>query len=167
MCNRELSVTQASVQSFARFGAFVAASEGAPFEGGSVSSYREKAGLIDAGGGRISVGVLNLKTRPLTFCELERHVSTPELLVAVKGDVAFPVAPANHPGSYPDVHAVEAFRLNQGEAVIMDTGVWHGLPFPLGESATLLVIFREDTPARDFELSNLTEQQGTLFQVAL
>lgn len=167
MNSSKLHVKQASVQSFARFGTFVAASEGAPFEGGNTASYREKAGVIDAGGGRVSVGVLNLKARPLAVSELERHVATPELLVAVEGDVVIPVAPANHPGVNPDVHAVEVFRLNQGEAVILNTGVWHGLPFPLDESATLLVIFKEDTPSRDFELCNLAERRGTSFEVAL
>jgi ureidoglycolate lyase len=154
MDNSALPVKQASAQSFAAYGTFVAASEGAPFEGGSAAAYKEKVGVLDTGG-RTSVGVLNLKARESEFHELERHVATPELLVMVKGDVVFPVAPANQPESAPDAAALEAFRVNQGEAVIMRPGVWHGLPFPLQAEATVLVIFKEGTPDQDFQLNDL------------
>lgn len=165
MSNSGLQAKQASAQSFRRYGTFVAGSQGAPFEGASPASYKEKVGIMDIGGGRVSVGVLNLKARALTFSELERHIATPELLVVVEGDVVFPVAPANHPDNAPDAAGVELFRLGRGEAVIMSPGVWHGLPFPLGPSATLLVVFKEGTPDHDFEL--VKTQQGTEFEITL
>ncbi|HHW14360.1 MAG TPA: hypothetical protein GXX28_05440 [Firmicutes bacterium] len=167
MSNTTLSVRRASPESFGRFGTFVSAAEGAPFEAGAAAAYKEKVGVLDVGGARVSVGVLNLKQRPLDFHELERHVATPELLVAVKGDVVFPVAPANQPQPTPEVGALEVFRLNQGEAVIMNAGVWHGLPFPLQGEATLLVVFKEGTPTADFQLSDTGKEQGRSFTIAL
>lgn len=167
MSNTTLSVRRASAESFGRFGTFVSAAEGAPFAAGEAAAYKEKVGVLDVGGGRVSVGVLKLQQRPLDFHELERHVATPELLVAVQGDVVFPVAPPNHPLPSPEAEALEAFRLNQGEAVIMNPGVWHGLPFPLQGEATLLVVFKEGTPTADFQLSDTQKEQGRSFVVAL
>lgn len=154
-----LNPKRASKESFAAYGTFVAASEGAPLESGGVVSYREKAGVMGIDGGRVSVGVLRLTARPYEFHELERHVATPELLVMVEGDVVFPVAPANHPAPAPEAAAVEVFRVGQGEAVIMAPGVWHGLPFPLSGEATLLVVFREGTPDHDFVLADVGSRQ--------
>ncbi len=167
MSNTTLSVRRASAESFGRFGTFVAAAEGAPFAAGEAAAYREKVGVLDVGGGRVSVGVLRLKKRPLDLHELERHLATPELLVAAEGDVVFAVAPANQPEPSPEAGAVEAFRLNQGEAVIMNPGVWHSLPFPLQGEATLLVVFKENTPAADFQLADTAKEHGRSFTVAL
>lgn len=153
MDNSMVPAKRASAQSFAAYGTFVAASEGLPCEGEAKAAYTEKVGVLNTGG-RTSVGVLNLKAREFEFRELERHVATPELLVMVKGDVIFPVSPAS-PGSSPIPGELEVFRVNQGEAVIMEPGVWHGLPFPLQAEATVLVIFREGTPDQDFQLHDL------------
>lgn len=156
-----MRVQRASSGSFRKFGTYVAASEGTPIEAGGFFSYKEKAGLMEIGG-PVSVGVLKLVERPLEFSELERHVATPEMLVALEGDVVFPLAPANAPHSAPEAGAIEAFRLNQGEAVIMEAGVWHGLPFPLHGQAVLLVVFKEGTPDHDFDLQSA---QGQRFEV--
>lgn len=160
-----LPVIDASAEAFSRFGRFVASSEGFPLTGDASVTYREKVGVM-ALAGPVSVGVLNLATRgPQRFHELERHVATPELLVAVEGDVAFAVAPANQPAPAPDLSQVAAFRLRQGQAVIMRPGVWHGLPFPLGDRASLLVVFQEGTPDRDFQLADTQKDGGTTFTI--
>lgn len=167
MSSFTLSVRPISSKSFSRFGTFISATEGAPLEAGAVEAYKEKVAVLDVGGGRVSVGALNLKQRPLGFYKLERHTATPELLVAVKGDVALPVAPANQPQLAPDIQELEVFRLNQGEAVMMKAGVWHGLPLPLQGDAALLVIFREGTPIADFQSYDAEKEQGRSFTLTL
>lgn len=166
MAAAALPVLPASGGAFAAYGVYVAASEGAPLNQGAFVSYKEKVGVMDTGG-PVSVGVLRLKKRDPEFHELERHVVTPEMLVAVEGDVVFPVAPAACPASALDASAVEVFRLRQGEAVIMAPGVWHGLPFPLEEDATLLVVFKEGTPDHDFDLHDLKVARDLVFSVEL
>jgi ureidoglycolate lyase len=110
--------------------------------------------------GSVSVGVLRAVKRGFDFHEMERHVETPEMLVAVQGDVLVPVAPANHPADAPAAEETEVFHLRQGEALIMNTGVWHWLPFPLQGEAVLLVVFKEGTPDNDFTLYDLQAGKG-------
>lgn len=159
MATRVLAVTPASAESFRRFGVFVAAAEGAPIPEGSAFSYKEKVGVM-ATRGSTSVGILRAVGRSPEFHEMERHVATPEMLVALEGDVLVPVAPANHPAEAADARAIEVFRLRQGEAVILDPGVWHWLPYPLSPEAAVLVVFKEGTPDHDFTLCDLQATQG-------
>lgn len=161
---RNLPVRPASRDSFARFGVFLAASEGLPLEAGAAFTFQEKVGLMDIDG-RVSAGVLRVARRPGEFSVLERHTATPELLVALDGEVIVPVAPANHPSPAPDPGALEAFRLGQGEAVILRPGVWHALPFPKEHDSTLLVVFREGTPDEDLTLVDLAETDRLTFQL--
>lgn len=160
-----LHVSMASRDSMGPFGTFVAATEGCRIPSGESFSYTEKVRVMEIPG-HISVGILNLKQRPLTFHELERHVQTPELLVALKGDVVFAVAPAGQPGQLPSKDAVIVLHLCQGEGVVLNKGVWHGLPFPLGPEANLSVVFQIDTPARDFELYDFGKQ-GFAFEIVV
>jgi hypothetical protein len=49
-----------------------------------------------------------------------------------------------------DAGAVEIFRVEPGEAVVIGDGVWHSACLPVeGASATYFVVFRRGTPRAD------------------
>jgi len=78
---------------------------------------------------------------------LERHLSTPEILIPVDTPFALPLLIDGEPESN-----LQVFRVNIGEAVAIDTGVWHGASIPLEKPrATYFVIFRQWTPHEDVE----------------
>jgi ureidoglycolate lyase len=73
---------------------------------------------------------------------MERHDRTPEILIPVDAPFVLPVMDG--------AGRVEAFRVDPGEAVVIDPGVWHSACRPVGaEEATYFVLFRRGTPAED------------------
>lgn len=86
---------------------------------------------------------------------LERHLRTPEVLIPVHTPFALPVLVD---GELED--NLQVFRVNVGEAVVINAGVWHSASLPLGNpEATYFVIFRRGTPSEDVEkrIINSTE----------
>lgn len=77
--------------------------------------------------------------------EMERHLDTQELLLALDGDAVITVAKADNNAPDPNEETMRCFCMKQGTGVIFDTGAWHALPLTLNESSMLLVIFRENT----------------------
>lgn len=74
---------------------------------------------------------------------MERHERTPELLVAMDGDLVLPVMTS-------DEKQVRAFRFGPGQAVVIGQNVWHSACLPAGSNpARYFVIFRRGTPAED------------------
>ncbi len=79
---------------------------------------------------------------------VERHLRTPELLIPVDAPFILPVAG-------PD-GTVSAYRVDPGEAVVIDEAVWHGPCIPVGkQTCTYFVIFRKGTPFEDVEKRNV------------
>lgn len=78
---------------------------------------------------------------------MERHARTPELLIPIDAPFILPVVPEDAPD-----HAVEAFQVDLGEAVLIGPGVWHSACHPVGQDvATYFVLFRRGTPQEDVE----------------
>lgn len=89
--------------------------------------------------------------RPVTW--MERHELTPELLIPIDQPFILPVMRAE---AGPD--AVEAFRVDVGEAVVIGPNIWHSACQPVGaDSATYFVIFRKGTPAEDVYKTDLAD----------
>lgn len=73
---------------------------------------------------------------------MERHMRTPEVLIAVDRPFLLPVMSEDG--------KVEAFLVEAGEAVVIARGVWHSACKPVdGDEATYFVIFRRGTPQED------------------
>lgn len=80
---------------------------------------------------------------------VERHLYTPEILIPVDAPFVLPVVT--------DHDTVHAFKVNIGEAVIIDPGVWHGPCLPVGKNeSTYYVIFRKGTPGDDVEKKDIS-----------
>jgi len=93
---------------------------------------------------------------------LERHVKTPEILVPIEGDFILPVAPAGNlqdPEETPEASSVEAFLVRSDQAVVMEKGVWHTAPIPIGEETSFFVIFRKETTKQDAAFKKLKNDE--------
>ncbi len=131
-----------------------------PEAGGPEFSYHQVLAPGELGDGNIMAELICRK-RPLTVGKLERHLATPEILVALDAGAVVCVAP---PGADPAScrpSDIRALPLRQGQALWMDRGVWHWLPFPVrAGQVTMLLIFREGTGDRDIEFRELAEPVG-------
>jgi ureidoglycolate hydrolase len=93
---------------------------------------------------------------------LERHVKTPEILVPIKGDFILPVAPAGNLEDLteiPEASGVEAFLVRSNQAVVMEKGVWHTAPIPIGKETSFFVIFKKETTKQDAVFKKLRNDE--------
>ena len=104
--------------------------------------------------GPIEVGLCVTEAREPVVRKLERHLQTPELLVALDGDMLVPVAPPSENGPR-DLGGVQ---LPRNHAFVFGRGVWHGWPLPTtGGTVRYLVIFRRGTLGKDLDVRELPE----------
>ncbi|HEX2983323.1 MAG TPA: ureidoglycolate lyase [Ignavibacteriales bacterium] len=76
---------------------------------------------------------------------IERHMETPEILVPIDAPFILPLLKEGD-----NENALEAFKVDVGEAVVIDKAVWHGACFPVGkEKSSYFVIFKKGTPFND------------------
>lgn len=108
-------------------------------------------------GGVTSTGILCCHQRELIIKKMERHVNTPEVLVAVEGDSLICLSrPSNKDDEIKDI---KAFYLKQGSAVALNAGAWHWVPFPINcEMSKFIVVFTQGTEDNDLEIKDLDEK---------
>lgn len=93
--------------------------------------------------GEAEVGWCVVRAHDAPIDWFEKHDRTPELLIPVDAPMILPVMDADA--------NVAAFRVDVGQAVIINRNVWHSACIPAGgaASASYFVIFRRGTPAED------------------
>lgn len=110
--------------------------------------------------GSIELGICVAKNRAFVVDTLEQHAETAELLAALRGDFITPVTTSVmiDGKQCPDMEKITAVRVNQGEGVVFDKGIWHWTPYAVTESCDVLVAFKTDTPKNDFIANKLTTE---------
>ena len=104
-----------------------------------------------------SAGCLDCGVRSGRLEKMERHLKTPELLVAMEGDSVLCVAPPQEPKKG-RLEGVRAIRVRKGQALVLDMGSWHWIPFPEGgRPSRFLVVFRSLTGADDLGFCDFAE----------
>jgi ureidoglycolate hydrolase len=128
-----------------------------PEAGGDDYSYHQVLGPEEFGESGIMAELICRK-RALVLRTLERHLDTPEILAAMDGDVIVcAAAPGVDPARCTST-GVRAFMVRQGQALWMEKGTWHWLPFPVQAArVTMLLIFREGTGDHDIEFRDLEQ----------
>lgn len=102
---------------------------------------------------RLTVGILTGKKRREKLESIERHLNTEELLVQLENDgVIYLARPSDQTPARSDV---QPFLLKQGEAIVLDKGTWHWIPFPVGEECKTLVVFKDRTGQDDYEVQTV------------
>jgi len=128
---------------FAPFGKIVTAPKAAPTS--QAYDYKFWSDLADYHvHGETEIGLCTVYAQPKQeISGVERHMRTPEILIPVDAPFVLPL--------FDDSRGkAEAFRVNIGEAVVINTGIWHGACLPVGKKeATYFVIFRKGTPHED------------------
>jgi ureidoglycolate hydrolase len=120
-------------------------------------TYWKQRARFSLAGGKGEVGFLIARPHRGVYRVLETHLKTPEILIALNCDINMPVAPAaRRKRDKPDVTKVRAFRVARGSAIVLNRGVWHYLPQPVGRRpAEILVVFADNTSANDCTVCDL------------
>lgn len=160
---RLISAVHASSDSFKGMGAFIANNTDTqglkPSNQSEIQTFYGKLGIMECKEA-IEFGLCIAKNRPIRITQLEQHAKSSELLVALSGDFISPVSPSiiKDGRMIPDIDKVIAVRVNQGEGIIFNVGIWHWTPYPVEDTATILVAFKKNTPEEDFILENLSDE---------
>jgi len=102
-----------------------------------------------------SAGVLESVPRPKVLGRMERHLRTREALIALDGEAVLCVAPPQE-SVHGELSGITAVRICAGQALILEVGAWHWIPFPVGTStARFLVIFKSGTGKDDLYYHDL------------
>ncbi len=104
-----------------------------------------------AKGSDVEVKHIDVDRADKTYERLEIHDLSPQVYAVVKGSVAVPVARELK------ASAVEFIRVDAGEAIIVDSTVWHGGAVGLEVPASLIVVLRERTTGNDTIKKSLDE----------
>jgi len=150
-------------KSMAGIGTYITPSEGQRPATGAEFSF----GIVadDLGlSAPLCAGRLECAGRNMRVVKLERHLKTPEILSAVDGDSVICVAPPQEPvnGS---LAGMKAILVKKGESIVLATGAWHWIPFPVGkESSLFLVVFRSGTGDDDLGFCELSEAVDLVYE---
>jgi hypothetical protein len=108
------------------------------------------------------VGFFRVHRRTKRFGQMERHLSTPELLVFLNDDVLLPVAPASariDSRGRPGTEGLQIIDIPRYAAVLLPAGAWHTAGFPVSQPfADAYVVFQDNTSANDIEIVDLSEE---------
>lgn len=101
-------------------------------------------------------GILTCAPRALQVVQMERHVDSSEILVALDGDFYLVVAPADD-GLHSNEH-IQTFILKRGQAIALKPRTWHWIPFPTEKTeCRVLILFKDGTGDNDLHFRKLTE----------
>jgi ureidoglycolate lyase len=137
-----LTPRHATPEAFARYGAVVPAPTAAPTAADATFRYWSDLAHYRIEG-ETEIGLCTVYRQDASRVTwVERHDRTPEFLIPADGPFLLPVMD--------EAGAVEVFRVEPGEAVVIGPGVWHSACLPVGaEAATYFVVFRRGTPQED------------------
>ncbi|MBN1300171.1 MAG: ureidoglycolate lyase [Melioribacteraceae bacterium] len=103
--------------------------------------------------GETEIGLCTVYKQPENILQgMERHLNTPEILIPIDAPFMLPLLLEGD-----EQDKLEVFKVDVGEAVVINKGVWHGacLPVEVKES-NYFVIFKKGTPHSDVEKKTIT-----------
>ena len=120
---------------------------------------------LDLDSGAPSVFTQTVEARPMEFDFMGRHELTEQVFSPLGTSTSvIAVAPPSRDGSL-DVKRLGAFLIDGSCAFKLHRGTWHTSAFPLAESATFLVLEREGTLERDYDLRDLKTTHGVVVRI--
>ncbi len=141
-----------STENFKRFGSVVNSPSGKPTS--EAADYKFWSDIADYNiDGETEIGICTVfRQKENLISGMERHLKTPEILIPIDGAFVLPLLIDGE-----DISASEAFRVEVGEAVKINDGVWHGACLPADKNeSSYFVIFKKGTPHNDVEKRNLS-----------
>ena len=150
----KLTVVELTPESLRGYGSVLSVGPGTPMASTEEITYWGKVAELEMGA-RVSTGYMLCKPREAVLTQLERHLRTPEILVALRGDSLVCMAQPSAPGSR-GIDGLQAFHVRQGQAFAMAPGTWHWAAFPIGKTEVVfLVAFATGTEGADLEFTDL------------
>jgi ureidoglycolate hydrolase len=140
-----------SSENFKKFGGVVISPSGNPTS--EAADYKFWAGIADYNiNGDTEIGICTVyRQKENKISGMERHLKTPEILIPIDGAFIIAVLIDGEEG-----YKSDAFRVNIGEAVAINNGVWHGACIPADkDESSYFVIFRKGTSDTDVEKKNI------------
>lgn len=149
-----------SSENFKKFGKVILVTENLkPDAQSEIQTYYGQLAIMKCADS-FQLGICIAKKREFVVDELEQHADTQELLAALKGDFITPVTSSIEMDGkmVPDVNNIKAVRVNQGEGIVFEKGIWHWTPYAVTPTCDVLVAFKTDTPVNDFISCKLEEK---------
>jgi len=141
----KIRVKRLTGTSFAPFGRVVKTPSGKPTS--QAPDYKFWSDIADyAIAGETEIGIcMVFAQKKKQIASMERHKLTPEVLIPIDGPFILPLLLEGGRGP-------QAFRVDPGEAVVIEGAVWHGACLPVSKKqSSYFVIFRKNTPDEDVE----------------
>ena len=149
----EIKAKIITTENILSFGKVVVGASGAPTS--QASDYKFWSNIMSYEiDGETEFGICTVyKQSESTITGMERHISTPEILIPIDGPFMLPLLiDKDKP------EETETFILEVGQAVVINEKVWHGACLPLGKGeCSYFVIFKKGTPFNDVEKTEISE----------
>lgn len=145
------------------FGTWISSNEVEPVYKGSDFSFIKNiaenkfAGLVSFSVVDVTKGANNIT--PV----LEHHRKTKEVLIPTQSEIVLILAKGDD--VKPDLNTAKALLLRQGDAFMIDEGVWHYAPLTQEESSKVFVVFTSTTPDEDMYAVDLQENFGMVLGI--
>jgi ureidoglycolate lyase len=147
---------------FAPYGSVLSRPSGASHADGPGWHWWGEVAHLSSDGRRWAFGYLALEPEPMTFDWAERHMRSPEVVLATSADIAVYVA-APTPSEAPRVDEFRVFAVPPGSGVVLDPGVWHGAPLAIdGGSTSAFVLLLEGTGRDDVTVARFPDSPITV-----
>jgi len=146
-----MKTQRANNQNFDKYGRIVKYPEGEPTS--QDKDYKFWSDIADYKiNGETEIGICTVYKQDSSLIKaMERHLHTPEILIPIDAPFVLPVLKDGQMDN-----AAEAFKVEPGEAIIINEAVWHGACLPVGEPiSSYFVIFRKGTPIKDVEKKSI------------
>ncbi len=153
----DIKVKKLNPNDFDKFGQIVCPNpKDEPTASGDSFNYFKQQAVFKIDGDS-EFGILTIKKYDMVFDQIEQHVESPEIMFSLNGSFIVPVAPPSE--DVPKPEDIEAFEVPHNHGIVLKDGCWHWMPSAVtDETATLLILFKDDTSANDLVIKDLTEQ---------
>jgi ureidoglycolate lyase len=156
----QLPIQDLTPQVFAPFGKIIEQPARAQDAQGPGWRWWGENALLESSDRPYQIGYLDLAPSELKFDWAERHMRSAELIIPTGGDCLVYVGPPDDPDEpdrLPPLERFQVFRVRQGQAVLLDKGVWHGAPLAVDTPLNAIVLLLSGTGDGDLSLVRFTE----------
>lgn len=157
----QLSIQDLTEHVFAPFGKIIEQPNRAQDAQGPGWKWWSENALMESADRPYQIGYLDLTPAELKFDWAERHMRSAELIIPTGGDCLVYVAPPDYPEEperLPLFERFQVFRVRQGQAVLLDKGVWHGAPLAIDKPLNAIVLLLSRTGEVDLSLVRFEEE---------
>lgn len=118
--------------------------------------------------GEPAISLLRVGRRALTFREIACHKASAQALVALGGlSSVFVLALSDRKTSLPDLQTMKAFLIDGTTGILINPGIWHYGPVPLGPHSIYANVEALGTNRDDFHRANIGSELRVEVKVEL